>query len=219
MTTILNFTLRKESAEDYRVVEELTREAFWNLYVPGCSEHYLLHRMRTSEAFIPELDLITELDGKLIGNIVYSKAKLVGDNDVDHEVLTFGPVSVLPEFQNKGVGSALINETLNRARELGHHAVLIYGNPDYYHRFGFHPAEKFDIRTADDMYAAALLALELIPGSLRDKSGRFFEDPVFEIDEAEVEAFDDGFPPKQKLEGTPSQLSFQSIASQRNPRA
>jgi len=215
----MKINLRYEAPDDYRAVEELTRDAFWNLYVPGCSEHYLLHRMRGSEAFIPELDLVALIGDKIIGNIVFTKAKIVDDAAVEHEVLTFGPVSVLPEFQNKGVGSALINETLVRARKLGHQAALIYDNPDYYQRFGFLPAINFDIRTADDMYAAALLALELLPDALRGKSGCFFDDAIFEIDEADVESFDESFPPKQKLESTPSQLSFQSIASQRKPRA
>jgi predicted N-acetyltransferase YhbS len=215
----MKFNLRNESPDDYRDVEELTRDAFWNLYVPGCSEHFLLHRMRVSEAFIPELGIVALIGDMIIGNIVYSRAKIVAENGVDYEVITFGPVSVLPEYQNRGVGSALINETLIRARKLGHQAVLIYGNPDNYHRFGFYPAEKFDIRTADDVYAAALQVLELIPGALRNKSGCFFEDAIFAFDEAEVELFDNGFSPKQKLEGTPSQLSFQSIASQRKPRA
>ncbi|MGB4594781.1 MAG: N-acetyltransferase [Anaerolineaceae bacterium] len=214
----MKINLRHELPEDYRTVEELTREAFWNLYVPGCSEHYLLHRMRDAQAFIPELDLVAEFDGKLIGNIVYCKARIVGDDGVDHDVLTFGPVSVLPEFQKKGVGSALINETLNQAKALGYKAVLIYGSPDYYQRFGFLPAEDFDIRTADDMVAAALQALELIPGGLRGKSGRFIEGATFEFDTAEVEPFDNTFPAKQKLEGTPSQQAFLSIASQRKPR-
>jgi predicted N-acetyltransferase YhbS len=219
MNTQPSIQLRYETPEDYRIVEELTREAFWNLYVPGCSEHFLLHRMRDVDAFIPELDLEASIDGKIVGNIVYSHAKLAADDGSEPEVITFGPVAVLPEYQCQGIGSALIIETLNRARELGYQAVLIYGNPDYYQRFGFFSAENFDIRTSDDMYATALLALELIPNALQDKPGRFLENAIFEMDEEEIRAFDGTFLPKPLEEGTPSQTAFLAMVTQRRPRA
>lgn len=211
--------IRNETPQDYRVVEELTREAFWNLYAPGCSEHFLLHRMRDAQAFIPELDLVASIDNKLVGNIVYTKALIVADDGSEHEVITFGPVAVLPEYQRQGIGSALINESLERAAKMDFIAVLIYGNPDYYKRFGFQAAENFDVRTSDNMYAAALLALELVPGALLKMPGRFCEDAVFEMAEEEVQAFDATFLPKPLEEGNESQTAFLAMVTQRRPRS
>ena len=96
--------IRNEIKSDYRKVEELTREAFWNLYVPGCNEHYIVHIMREHKDFISELDLVAELDGKIVGNVMYTKSYLVDQTGNKKEVLTFGPISVLPEYQRKGIG-------------------------------------------------------------------------------------------------------------------
>ncbi|SHI80251.1 Acetyltransferase (GNAT) family protein [Lutispora thermophila DSM 19022] len=100
--------LRNEMPSDYRVVEEMTREAFWNNHVPGCDEHYLIHMMRNCHSFIKELDFVAEIDGKVVGNIVYAKSKIMGDKSKYHDVITFGSVSVLPEYQGKGIGAMLI---------------------------------------------------------------------------------------------------------------
>ena len=99
-----NITLRKEIESDYRIVEEITREAFWNHHVPRCDEHYLLHIMRNADSFIPELDIVAEIDGKIVGNIVYTRGKIIEDSGNIRDVISFGPISVLPDFQNKGIG-------------------------------------------------------------------------------------------------------------------
>ncbi|OPZ67924.1 MAG: Acetyltransferase (GNAT) family protein [Firmicutes bacterium ADurb.Bin467] len=130
--------------------------------------------------------------------------------------ITFGPVSVLPVYQRMGVGSALIWHTLSLAKEMGHRAVLIYGSPDYYPRFGFRPGKHFNIRTSDNMYAAALQALELAPGALKGVAGRFFESDAFEVDVRASEAFDKGFPRRERR-ATGTQREFQKIASMREP--
>ena len=147
--------LRTEQPADYRETENVTREAFWNLYSPGCCEHYLLHVMRDSPAFVPELDLVAERDGRIVGNVVSLRAVLHGDDGTDCEVLSLGPISVLPECQCQGIGGRLISRTRELARELGFRALLLCGDPDYYLYQGFVPAEMLGIRTADNMYAMA----------------------------------------------------------------
>jgi predicted N-acetyltransferase YhbS len=213
-----SIVLRNERASDYRSVEEVTREAFWNHHVPGCNEHYLLHIMRDSSAFIKELDFVAELDGKIAANIVYAKSKIIGDSGEHYEVITFGPVSVLPEYQGKGIGGKLIKHTTELAKALGYRAVLIYGDPEYYSKFGFVEAERFDIRTSDNMYAVPLQALELYPGALAGCSGCFFEGAVYDIDEKAAEEFDSTFPKKDKQSGLPSQERFMQLVNMRKPR-
>jgi len=212
------FTIRLEQPEDYRAVENLTREAFWNHHVPGCDEHYLAHVLRESSCFLPELDFVAESGGTLVGNIMYTRANVLCDNGETLPVLCFGPLSVLPSWQGKGVGSALVNHSLEKAAELGFNAVLIYGDPAFYSRLGFRSAESFTIGTMDDYYADALQALELVAGALREKAGRFVEDHAYEMDEAASAEFDDSFPPKEKREGLPSQMKFLQHVSMRKPR-
>ena len=175
----MDLIIRNEQINEYRVVEELTREAFWNLYVPGCNEHFVLHNMRSSSDFISELDFVAELNGKLVGNIVYTHGKLINDMGATYNVISFGPVSVLPAYQRQSIGNALIKYSLDKAKSLGFTAVFIYGDPRYYHRFGFRCAERYDITNSEGKFAVALMALELIPGSLRKISGRFLESEVF----------------------------------------
>lgn len=210
--------LRPEEPQDHRAVEELTREAFWNRYVPGCTEHYLAHVLRDSEAFVKELDTVALVDDRLVGNIMYTRGRLLGDDGSELSVLCFGPLSVLPAFQGRGVGGALIERTKVQAAALGHNAILIYGDPAYYERFGFVPAEAFGIGTADDCYADALQALELRAGILPRHPGRFVEAPIFDIEQEAAMAFDKSFAPKEPQEGLPSQERFQALLRMRRPR-
>jgi predicted N-acetyltransferase YhbS len=216
---INDLTIRLETPADYREVEYITREAFWNHHVPGCDEHFLAHVLRESSCFIPELDFVAVQQGRIVGNIMYTHAKISGDDGAEYPVISFGPVSVLPEWQGNGVGSALVRHSLSRASELGHTAVLIYGDPAYYSRLGFLSAESFGICTADDCYMDALQALELVAGALREKQGRFQEDHAYEVDADASAAFDKSFPTKEKREGLPSQLKFLEHVSQRKPRS
>lgn len=214
----MDIKLRNEKVSDYRTVEELTREAFWNHYVPGCDEHYLLHIMRKADSFINELDIVAEVDGKIVGNIVYTKAKVLTDDGNCHEVISFGPLSVLPEFQGRGIGGMLIEHTKKIAKELGYKAILIYGDPDYYSKFGFVAAETYKIGTADNMYAVPLQAIELFQGALSTVGGRFFEDSIYEIDEAAAKEYDKGFPHKELQNGLPTQNKFCQMVKMRVPR-
>jgi putative acetyltransferase len=210
----MDLIIRQENTNDYRIVEELTREAFWNIHVPGCNEHFVLYNLRNSADFIPELDFIAEKAGRVIGHIVYSRGIIKKRNSEEKEVLSFGPVSVLPAFQKQGVGSALIVHTINITKSMDYPAIFIYGDPRYYSRFGFRCAEKYDIKTADDKFACALLALKLKPGALNNFPGRFIESAAFEVDDRQFAEYDATFSYKEKAE-TASQHEFRIMASLR----
>lgn len=213
----MDIKLRPEVPADYRETENVTREAFWNHYAPGCCEHYLLHVLRDSPAFVPGLNLVAEHDGRIVGHVVSVRAVLHGDDGRDYEVLSLGPISVLPEYQRQGIGSRLIERTRELAREMGFRAVLLCGDPDYYLYQGFVPAEMLGIRTADNMYATALHVCELYDGALSGVGGRYVEDAVYEIDESAAEAFDREFPAKEKIAGIGAQTRFEELVILRRP--
>lgn len=193
----MGLVLRRETPDDYRVVEELTREAFWGYTSPTCDEHYLVHLLRQTSAFVPELDCVAEVDGQVVGHIIYSKAKVIEGQGAEHQVLTFGPLSVLPAYWNRGVGSALVRHTVTEARRLGYRGIVIYGHPDYYPRFGFRNAQAFGITTPTGRNFDALMALPLYEGALDGISGAFHVDPIFEVDEEQAAAFNRTFPHKE----------------------
>jgi len=210
----IKIIIRNEKEKDHGDVELLVREAFWNLYVPGCTEHFIMHNLRNSPDFIPELDFLAEKKGRIVGQIVYSRGIIEYKQGKKKEIICFGPVSVLPEFQKRGVGSALIIHSISLARDLGYPAICIYGDPRYYGRFGFRCAERYDIKTADDKFAIALLALELKQGALSNSPGKFIESAAFAVDENEFKQHDAAFPFKEKT-ATDSQREFRLLASLR----
>ena len=197
--------IRLEREEDFRDTEVLTREAFWDLYRPGCVEHLLVHKLRKTPAFVKELDFVAVCNHRIVGNIMFSRAMILDEQQGKYEVLTLGPVSVHPEFQKKGIGSQLIRHGIVCAREKGLKALVLFGSPEYYQRFGFVNAKEFNIRTSDGQNFDAFMVLELYNGSLKGIEGRYFEDSVFQIDMREVEEFEKGFPYKEK-HITPTQL-------------
>lgn len=209
----MDIEIRLEREADRRKVEELTREAFWNLHVPGCDEHLLAHNLRQCAAFIPELDFVALADGQIVGNIMFCRAKVKSDDGGAQDVITFGPLSVWPEYQGKGIGSALIKHAIQMAGIIGYNAILIYGDPGYYHRFGFQHAEAFHIRTAEGIYMDALMALELYGGALKGITGRFLEGEAYQVDEAKLVKFDKTFPYREKRV-TESQKRFSELANQ-----
>lgn len=210
----LDLEIGREQAGERRAVEELLRRAFWNVYTPGCSEHYLAHVLRGAEAFLPELDLVARGPEGVLGVIMYTKAH-VSLGEREQEVLCLGPVGVEPDHQGRGIGGALIRYSLAAARERGFGAVLLYGDPDYYARFGFRETEQWGIRDSEGKLAAALLGLELIPGALSGlRGGRFLESSAFQVVPDAVERFDRNFPPREKG-WSPSQERFQALSSQR----
>lgn len=197
MTTII----RKTLANEFKTTENLTREAFWNLYKSGCDEHLALHQLRKSRSYLSELDLVAVLNDTLVGHIITTKAKVVDQSNSESEVLCVGPVSVLPELQHQGIGSALIRESILIAGDMGYRGMVLFGNPDYYHRFGFKNAGEYGITTKDGQNFEPFMALELFPEALSTIKGRFFEDKAFETDEQNLEVFEKQFPFKEK--GTP----------------
>lgn len=215
MTTTMECLIRQEQEGDYCQTEHVMREAFWNYYSPGCCEHYILHVMRDCPAFVPTLDIVIESNGKIIGNIVYLKALIKADDGEEYEVLSLGPIAVLPEYQSKGVGRRMIEYTKELARNMGFRAIFLCGDPDYYSQLGFVSAEELDIRTADNMYAVALQVCELYDNALAGITGKYIEDTIYEVDPVAVATFDKGFPVKEKISGTPSQKRFDQIVVMR----
>ena len=196
-----NCTIRTEKPEDHRAVETLIRESFWNVYRPGCSEHYVIHVLRNDPAFIPELDFVMEQDGRLIGQNIFMKTVIQTDDGRALPVLTMGPICITPELKRKGYGKQLLDFSLERAAAMGFGAVLFEGNIDFYGKSGFDYARRFGIRYhdlpegADDSF---FLCRELIPGYLNGVTGVYQTPAGYYVDDTEVEAFDAGFPPKEK---------------------
>ena len=201
-----DYTIRPERPEERRAVEELVREAFWNVYRPGCSEHYVLHVLRDDPAFVGELDFVMERDGRLIGQNVFMRTVIEADDGRTIPVLTMGPISVTPELKRRGYGKALLDYSLERAAELGFGAVLFEGNIGFYGKSGFDYARNFSIRYhdlpegADDSF---FLCKELIPGYLDGVTGVYQTPQGYYVNDADTEVFDRSFPPKtkQKLPG------------------
>lgn len=196
-----SMTIRLEEPNDYREVENLTREAFWNKYRPGCFEHYVLHQYRSRPEFVRELDYVIEENGKIIAHIMYSRAQITTDDGRTIPIMIFGPVSVLPEKQGEGYGSRLIRYTLDLAEKLGCGAVAITGDPDYYHRFGFVSGSKLGVyydgipRSEE---APFFMVKELKENFLKGVTGVYRDPEGYFVEDADVEAFDADFPPKEK---------------------
>ena len=199
--------IRNERESDYKNVEDITRKAFYNVYVPGCMEHYLVHIMRGHEDFIPELDFVIEVDGQIVGNIMYTKSKLTDEGGTEKEIVTFGPVSILPKYQRKGYGKMLIEHSLKRVAELGYEAVVIMGSPANYVGSGFQCCRKYNVCVEKGKYPAAMLVKELKPGALDGKLWFYSDSPVMNVDEREAQAFDDGLE-KMEKKWMPSQEAF-----------
>lgn len=199
--------IRNEKEADYQQVEEITRKAFYNLYIPGCTEHYLVHIMRRHKDFLPKLDFVIEVDGKLIGNIMYTKARLVDETGEEKEILTFGPVSILPGYQRMGYGKMLIEHSFEKAAALGYDVIVIFGNPTNYVSRGFKSCKKFNVCLSDGTYPTAMMVKELKPAVLDRKKWYYFESPVMRIDQEEAQRFDDKLETMEK-KYQPSQEDF-----------
>ena len=199
--------IRNEEPKDYQLVEDITRRAFYNLYVPGCAEHYLVHIMRGHKDFIPELDLVIELDKKVIGSVMYTKAWLCDEAGGKKEILTFGPVSIDLPYQRQGYGKQLLEYSFARAKELGYEAIVIFGSPMNYVGRGFVSCKKYGVSTEDGKYPAAMLVKELVSGTLSGEKWIYRDSPVMAISEEEARHYDDGLAP-MKREWRPSQEEF-----------
>ncbi len=209
----MEIELRLEEEKDYRQVEEITREAFWNVYALGCDEHLFIHKLRGKKQFIHALDFVAIHQDKIVGNIVYVETRIIACDGNEHRIVTFGPVSVLPEYQHKGIGSKLITHTAQLAKKMGYPAILIYGDPEYYRRFGFKLSKEYGITNLDGKYPAAMQVWELTPGALKGIEGAHDDEGLYTIDPEELQEFEKGFPKKEKKH-TSTQDRFLELVDQ-----
>ena len=200
-----NIVIRRETAQDHRAVETLVRESFWNVYRPGCLEHYVIHRLRDDPAFVPELDLVMEQDGRLIGQNMFMRASIRADDGRDIPIMTMGPICIAPDRKRQGYGKLLLDRSLEMAAALGCGALCFEGNIDFYGKSGFTYASEFGIRyhgLPEGADASFFLCWELIPGYLDGVTGEYGPPEGYYAAEREpeaFEAFDAQFPPKEKL--------------------
>ena len=197
-----NIIIRLEKKEEHREVENMVRESFWNVYRPGCLEHYVLNQLRDDPAFVRELDFVMEQDGRLIGQNMFMRAEIKADDGRAIPIMAMGPICITPELKRKGYGKTLLDFSLKKAQELGCGAVCFEGNIDFYGKSGFVQASEFAIRyhgLPEGEDASFFLCKELIPGYLDGISGEYAPPQGYFVDEAEAEEFDKEFPVKEKL--------------------
>ncbi|MCR5264765.1 MAG: N-acetyltransferase [Clostridiales bacterium] len=203
-----NCIIRNEKTEEYGKVENLIRESFWNVYRPGCSEHYVIHVLRDDPAFVKELDLVMEMGGRIIGQNMFMKTVIEADDGRVIPVLTMGPICITPELKRKGYGKKLLDYSVEKAAGLGFGAVLFEGNIGFYGKSGFDYASKFGIRYHDlpeGADASFFLCKELIPGYLDGITGVYQTPRGYYVSDEDVAEFDKAFPYKEKLR-LPGQL-------------
>ncbi len=197
-----DYSIRLERKEEYREVENLVREAFWNVYRPGCLEHYVINQLRDDKAFVPELDFVMEKDGQLIGQNMFMKATIKADDGRDVPIMTMGPICIAPAFMKQGYGKKLLDYSLEKAAELGCGALCFEGNINFYGKSGFSFASEFGIRyhgLPEDADSSFFLCKELIPGYLNGITGEYAPPQGYFVNEEKAEEFDKSFPYKEKL--------------------
>ena len=197
-----DIVIRPERAEEYRQAENLVREAFWNVYRPGCLEHYVLHCLRDDPAFVKELDFVMEKDGALIGQNMFMRAVIKADDGREIPIMTMGPICIAPAYKRQGYGKILLDYSLERAAALGCGALCFEGNIDFYGKSGFTYASRFGIRyhgLPEGEDASFFLCRELIPGYLDGVTGEYATPQGYFVSEEEAQEFDRAFPPKEKL--------------------
>ena len=201
-------TIRNERKDEYRIVENLVRESFWNVYRPGCLEHYVLNQLRDDPAFVPELDFVMEKDGEIIGQNIFMRTEIQVDDGREIPIMTMGPIGILPEYKRQGYGKILLDYSLDRAKEEGCKAVCFEGNIDFYGKSGFALASQYGIRyhgVPEGEDASFFLCKELVPGYFDGITGEYTTPQGYFVDENEAESFDKEFPYKEKLK-LPGQL-------------
>jgi len=196
-----DYIIRLERKEEYREVENLVREAFWNVYRPGCLEHYVLNQLRDDAAFVPELDFIMKKNGQLIGQNMFMKAVIKADDGREIPIMTMGPICITPELKRQGYGKILLDYSLEKAADLGCGAVCFEGNIDFYGKSGFTFASNFGIRyhgLPEGADTSFFLCKELVPGYLNGITGEYATPQGYFVNENEAEEFDKSFPYKKK---------------------
>jgi predicted N-acetyltransferase YhbS len=194
----MNTNIRNEEPNDYRKVEEIAREAFWNLYFPGGHEHFIVHKMRGHPDFIKELSFIIKVADEIAGAIFYTHSKIVAKDNKEYKTISFGPVFIAPKFNRNGLGKELITHSIKVAKEMGYRAILTLGYPYHYEPYGFLGGKKYHISMPDGKFYKGLLVLPLYEGSLDNISGYAVFSPLFDATQEEVDEFDKSFPPKEK---------------------
>ncbi len=196
------FSIRLERKEEYREVEALIRESFWNVYRPGCSEHYVMHVLRDDPAFVKELDFVMEQQGRIIGQNMFMRTVINADDGRDIPVLTMGPICIANDLKRKGYGKKLLDYSLEKAAKMGFGAVLFEGNILFYGKSGFGYASEFGVRYHDlpeDADSFFFLCRELKPGYLDGITGVYQTPAGYYVDDRDVDEFDKDFPPMEKL--------------------
>ena len=200
--------IRNERKEEQREVENLVRESFWNVYRPGCLEHYVLNQLRNDEAFSHELNFVMEKDDKIIGQNMFMKAVIKADDGRDIPIVTMGPICIANELKRQGYGKILLDYSLEKATQMGFGAICFEGNIGFYGKSGFTYAGEFGIRyhgLPEGADASFFLCKELKKGYLDGIAGEYSPPQGYFVNEAEAEEFDKQFPPKEKLK-LPTQL-------------
>lgn len=194
----MDIQIRNEETRDYRRVEEIARAAFWNLYFPGCHEHYVVHKMRKHIDFIKELAFVIEIDGKVQGAIFYTHSKIIAKDGEEHKTISFGPVFIAPHYHRQGMGKKLITHSIRKAREMGYRAILTLGYPYHYEPYGFVGGKRYMISMEDGKFYKGLLVLPLYKGALDTISGYVMFSDALEASQEAVDNFDKSFPTLEK---------------------
>ncbi len=201
----MNLLFRHELENEYRVVEEMIKRAFWNMYTPGCNEHFLANRIRVHKDYLQDVSFVATFDNKIVGQIMYTKSHIVDENNNVNEVITFGPVCVEPEYQGQGIGEKLIQYSIDKAKELGFKGIIIFGDSNYYSKFGFGYCKEYDIYAdiidGEKVYPKGMLVLPLYENAFDSIDGKMIFSEVFDVDNEEAEEFDKDFFQLEK--GTP----------------
>lgn len=203
-----NYTIRLEEKKDHHEVENLIRESFWNVYRPGCLEHYVINQLRKDPDFIQELDFVMEMNGQIIGQNIFMKAEIKADDGRIIPIITMGPICIDNNLKRQGYGKKLLDYSLDKAKKLGYGAVCFEGNIDFYGKSGFTYASQYGIRyhgLPEGEDASFFLCKELISGFLSDVTGEYATPQGYFVNENEADEFDKNFPPKEKLK-LPGQL-------------
>lgn len=208
----MNINVRNEEPKDYRRVEEIAREAFWNLYFPGTDEHYVVHKMRKHPDFIKELSFVIEVDGKVEGAMFYTHSKILSKDGSVYKTISFGPVFISPEFHRQGLGRKMITHSINVAKDMGYLAILTLGYPYHYEPYGFLGGKKYNISMEDGKFYKGLLVLPLYEGALENISGHVIFSEALDATIEEANEFDKNFPYKEKKHQA-SQDEFESACA------
>ncbi len=205
--------IRIEQPSDYRKVEEITRKAFWNLYVPGANEHWLVHTMRSHEDYMPELSFVLEKEDEIIGSIHFTRAWITTPSGEEAPIVHFGPVCITPELHRQGYGRILITHAIEQAKNLGHRAIVLGGFTYHYHPYGFVGTKKYGVAMTDGKFYTGIMLLPLYEGALNGITGKIKLSDALTPDQSGLEAYDASFPPMEKLV-LPHQADFVRAASE-----